>query len=165
MLQTLNICKQQRWLSGEISMEVHPKIFYRIYNCLDVTVTQCVPTMTMVTTVVQCAPTMRFLFPLLCNMTLVMQVAYHLEKTRQTDKDRPIRCSSLMLECEEHLKNRFRYSLPVLATTLISTLQGKGNVVSRHISCISHLSQILRAWVTQTIRIQVGASMHPGIQF
>jgi hypothetical protein len=35
----------------------------------------------------------------------IMQVAYSIGKTQQTDIDGPIRCSSLMLVCEEHLKN------------------------------------------------------------
>jgi hypothetical protein len=34
----------------------------------------------------------------------VMQVAYLLGRTRQTDRDEPMRCASLTLEREEHLR-------------------------------------------------------------
>jgi hypothetical protein len=45
------------------------------------------------------------LFPLLCNTDpLVMQVAYPIRKMWQTYMDKPIMCSSLTLEHEEHLK-------------------------------------------------------------
>jgi hypothetical protein len=49
------------------------------------------------------------------TLTLVMKVQYPSEKRdRQTDMDGPIRCSSLTLQCEEHLKSQ--NTIQVVAT-------------------------------------------------
>jgi hypothetical protein len=71
---------------------------------------QCVPKMTLVPIVVHhCAPEMGPLFPLLSKDDLGHGGCLPPRKNvtdRQTDMDGPIRCSSLMLEHEEHIRRK-----------------------------------------------------------